>query len=805
MNKVRAWWQRLGTKQKILTSFLVTFSVCFLLVALIFTYIMLVVYPQLPSLDNIRDYRPKLALKVYSQEGILLGEYGEERRTFVPIQEIPDLMKKAVIAIEDERFYQHAGLDFFGIGRALIANLVGHRQGASTITQQVARNFYLTNEQTFTRKFYEALLAVKIESELTKDQILELYMNQIFLGQRAYGFAAAAQNYFSKDLSQLSVAEMAMLAGLPKAPSMYNPVVNPKRAKTRQMYILQRMFELGFIDQSTYEKSKSETLQVKQNQNSFKVKADFVAEMARQFAYDLYREDAYSMGISIYTTVRADEQNAAYMAVRQSLLSYEKRHAYRGPEKYIELSADGDNKSLIEEVFSKHQDLDDIKTAIVLDASPKEVKAELQSGEVIVINGAGLDLIKSALKKDAQTGIKVVRGAVIRLRLNDKKLYEVVQIPELESAFISLNSADGAIRSLVGGFDFQSRKFNHVTQAWRQPGSTIKPFIYAAAFDRGFMPTTLVNDAPISINSEETGNQLWEPKNYGGDYDGPITIREALAKSKNMVTVRVIREMTASVARDYLLRFGFDSDKTPNYLTLALGASSVTPLQMARAYAVFANEGYLIEPYLIDRVVDQSGRVLYQHQPKLKGDESNRVIDARNAFVTNSVLQEVVRKGTAAKANSLNFPGLAGKTGTTNDSVDVWFAGYHPDVVGVAWVGYDTPKSLGDRETGGGLALPIWIDYMKVLLPKLPEIHSEMPAEVVQIGRDFYYSEFTPGLGIKGVDVGEAGYVDKAEKTDAQPSNQAASSAPVVRSSGALPVKGVVSSTASSAANKNHP
>jgi penicillin-binding protein 1A len=781
MKRLLSWWHHLTTKKKILVGLVLTSTTLISLIGLMFAYVMIVVYPKLPDLENIRDYRPKLAMRVYSQEGALMGEFGEERRTFVAIDDMPELMKNAVIAIEDERFYQHSGVDFFGIMRAALANVFGHRQGASTITQQVARNFYLTNEQTLTRKFYEALMAIKIENELTKDQILELYMNQIFLGQRAYGFAAAAQNYFSKNIHDLNLSEMAMLAGLPKAPSTYNPVVNPKRAKIRQQYILQRMLELGYIDKKQYDQAKEDPIRVKKNHASFDVKADYVAEMARQQAIELYGESAYSRGISVYTTIRADEQNAAYQALRRNLIQYEKRQAYRGPEQYLDLSSDEQTK-VIEDAFLKYPDIDDVKTAVVLEATPKDIKAEIQSGEVIQITGKNLDFVKSALKKDAKNGVKIVRGAVIRVIQTldpNKTEYEVIQVPKVESAFVALNTNDGAIRALVGGFDFNSNKFNRVTQAWRQPGSSIKPFIYAAAFERGLMPTTLVNDSPISIESDETGGQLWEPKNYGDDYDGPIPVKTALAKSKNMVSIRIIREITPSFAKEYLTRFGFDADKVPAYLTLALGATSITPLQDAAAYAVFANGGFLVTPYVVDRIEDQNGKVLYKNHPKQAGDEEIRAIDERNAFVTDSVLQGVVKRGTAAKANSLNYPGLAGKTGTTNESKDVWFAGYHPAVAAVAWVGYDNPKSLGDRETGGGLALPIWIDYMKVTLPKLPDATRTIPENVTKIGDDYYYSEFIPGLGIRGIDVGDAAYVDSTptQNSSNSPANASAAAA----------------------------
>ncbi|MDN2703804.1 penicillin-binding protein 1A [Janthinobacterium sp. SUN100] len=725
-------------------------------------------YPNLPALDTLTDYKPKMPLRVFTSDSVLIGEFGEERRNMVHIKDIPDVMKKAVLAIEDDRFYEHGGVDYLGITRAALHNLTGGaKQGASTITQQVARNFFLSSEQTLKRKAYEVLLAWKIEKNLSKDQILEVYMNQIYLGQRAYGFASAAQIYFGKNIQDLTVAEAAMLAGLPKAPSAYNPVVNPKRARMRQQYILQRMAQLGYITPAQYEEAKNEELKVKTDSSAFGVHAEYVSEMARQLVYEQFKEDTYTRGLNVYTTITKADQDAAYIALRKGVMDYEKRHGYRGPEAYIEIpktKAEADDA--IETELADHPDSDDIIAAMVLQASPKSLQAVTSAGEEITITGPGLTFGAAWLSEKAAPNRRIKRGAVIRV-MQEGNTWVLTQMPEVQSAFVSASTTDGAIRAMVGGFDYNRNKFNHVTQAWRQPGSAFKPFIYSASLERGLSPATIINDAPISFDAGQTGGQAWEPKNYDSKYDGPMTMRKGLMKSKNMISIRILHKIGAKYGQEYATRFGFDADKNPPYLTLALGAGNVTPLQMAGAYAVFANGGYKINPYLIAKVTDSDGNVLSQAKPDLAGEEANRVIDERNAFMMNSMLNDVVRFGTANKAMALKRPDLAGKTGTTNDSIDAWFAGYQAKLVGIAWIGYDQPRNLGNRETGGGLALPIWISYMAKALKSIPVEERAVPEGLIHVGDEYYYAENPPGTGLGSLEGAARGTPEEEKAKEA--------------------------------------
>ena len=725
-------------------------------------------YPNLPALDTLTDYKPKMPLRIFTSDSVLIGEFGEERRNMVHIKDIPDVMKKAVLAIEDDRFYEHGGVDYLGITRAALHNLTGGaKQGASTITQQVARNFFLSSEQTLKRKAYEVLLAWKIEKNLSKDQILEVYMNQIYLGQRAYGFASAAQIYFGKSIQDLTVAEAAMLAGLPKAPSAYNPVVNPKRARMRQQYILQRMAQLGYITPAQYEEAKNEELKVKTDSSAFGVHAEYVSEMARQLVYEQFKEDTYTRGLNVYTTITKADQDAAYIALRKGVMDYEKRHGYRGPEAYIEIpTTKAEADDAIETELADHPDSDDIIAAMVLQASPKSLQAVTSAGEEITIIGPGLTFGAAWLSDKAAPNRRIKRGAVIRV-MQENNAWVLTQMPEVQSAFVSASTTDGAIRAMVGGFDYNRNKFNHVTQAWRQPGSAFKPFIYSASLERGLSPATIINDAPISFDAGQTGGQAWEPKNYDSKYDGPMTMRKGLMKSKNMISIRILHKIGAKYGQEYATRFGFDADKNPPYLTLALGAGNVTPLQMAGAYAVFANGGYKINPYLIAKVTDSDGNILSQAKPDLAGEEANRVIDERNAFMMNSMLNDVVRFGTANKAMALKRPDLAGKTGTTNDSIDAWFAGYQAKLVGIAWIGYDQPRNLGNRETGGGLALPIWINYMAKALKSIPVEERAVPEGLIHVGDEYYYAENPPGTGVGSLEGAARGTPEEEKAKEA--------------------------------------
>jgi penicillin-binding protein 1A len=718
-----------------------------------------VAYPNLPPITSLTDYRPKLPLRVFSSDGVLLGEFGEERRSFTPIKEVPKVMRDAVLAIEDARFYDHGGVDLVGIARAALAQLSEARsQGASTITMQVARNFYLSTEKTLTRKVYEVLLTWKIESLLTKDQILEAYMNQIFLGQRAYGFAAASEIYFGKPLKDVTVAEAAMLAGLPKGPSIYNPIVNPKRATSRQQYIIDRMLDNRFITAEQAAAARTEKLRYK-SQSEVAVHAEFVAEAARQLVFAQYGDEAYTRGLNVVLSVGSADQLVAYRALRRGLMDYELRQVYRGPEAFVDLPANAaEVDTRIAEALADHPDNDDLKAAVVTEATLKKVVAVMQDGEAITISGDGLRPVASGLADKAPAAKKIRRGAIVRVLQNAKGQWSLTQVPEVEGAFVALDPSTGWIRTLVGGFDYRKSKFNHVTQAWRQPGSSFKPFIYSAALEKGFTSATVINDAPLFFDATTTGSQPWEPKNYDGTFDGPMPMKRGLARSKNMISIRILEAIGPPFAQQWISRFGFEAEKHPAFLTMALGAGSVTPLQLASGYGVFANGGYLVAPRLIERISDYRGRLL-QDSPTQKPDESMRVIDARNAYVMTDLLQEVTRSGTAAKAQAtLKRNDIYGKTGTTNDSLDAWFAGWHPSLVAVVWIGYDTPRKLGDKETGGGLALPVWIEYMQFALKSLPPQKStaKAPDGLLNTGGEWVYEEYAHGAGVTSLGLDQA-------------------------------------------------
>jgi penicillin-binding protein 1A len=743
--------------------------------------VMSIAYPNLPEVSDLASYRPKLPLRVFSIEGDLLGEFGEEHRTFTPIAEIPQVMKDAILAIEDARFFQHNGVDYLGVVRAGLANVGKSKsQGASTITMQVARNAYLSSEKTFTRKIYEILLTFKLENNLSKDQILEIYMNQIYLGNRAYGFAAAADTYFGKPLKDISVAEAAMLAGLPKAPSAYNPVVNPKRARIRQQYIIERMLENGFISAAEAEAAKAEVLHIKTLASRQKVHAEYVTEMVRQLMFAQYGEETYTRGLDVRTTLRSADQEAAYRALRRGIMDFERRQTYRGPEKFITLPDDPqEREDAIFEALEEHPDNGDILSAVVLEAGPKRMVAQREGGEILEIVGEGLKPVLSGLSDKAAPNIKIRAGAVIRVAKTEKGNWEATQLPEVEGAFLALDPRDGAIKALVGGFDFAKNKFNHVTQAWRQPGSSFKPFIYSASLEKGFTPATVINDAPLFFDAGTTGSQAWEPKNYDGTFEGPMTLRRGLAKSKNMISIQILNSIGAGYAQDWIARFGFEPDKHPAFLTMALGAGSVTPMQMGAAYSVFANGGYRVNPWLISRVSEQRGRVLVD-TPAVPLSEENRAIDARNAFLMTSLLQEVTRSGTAARAQStLKRPDIYGKTGTTNDAMDAWFAGYQATTTAITWIGYDTPRKLGDKETGGGLALPIWINYMATALRNVPVMEPDVPEGLIQLGNEWYYEEYTKGAGVNSLGT-TSSKPEQDEKAPAPAPTDPAAAPPIV-------------------------
>ncbi|MBR7801015.1 penicillin-binding protein 1A [Undibacterium fentianense] len=722
----------------------------------VLAYVFLVLAPGLPELTAVTDYQPKIPLRIYTADNTLIGEFGEEHRDFVPIKEIPETLKKAVLSIEDARFYEHTGVDYIGVARALVASVTGGvQQGASTITMQVARNFFLTREKSMSRKLREMLLAKRIEDALSKDQILELYMNQIYLGQRTHGFSSAARTYFNKSLKDLSLAESAMLAGIPQNPARHNPAVNFERAKKRQILVLKSMLRHEDITQAQFDVASKERLHVTKVPQ-FESHAAYVAEMVRQKIYEQFKEDAYTTGIKVITTLDRDEQDAAYESLRRNVLLYDQRHGYRGPEAFVELPSDDSQRDeVIDEFLQKFPSSEGLISAVVTEVSSKLIKADLATGESVEISGEGLRLAVGALQSKANRDLKIRVGALIRVMQDNRGKWSVTQAPEVDAAYVSLNSDDGSYRALVGGFDFNRKKFNHVTSGWRQPGSAMKPFIYSAALEKGFSPSSLINDVPLSQTSEE--ELKWDPRNDDGKYDGPIDMQRALAQSKNVVAVRILKAIGASYGRDYLPRFGFEQAKHPLNLTLALGTGAVTPLQLAGAYAVFANGGFQVQPWLIQKVLDGKGKVIFEAKVPATPTEDMRVLDSRNAFVMDSMMREVVRSGTGAAATQkLGRRDLAGKTGTTSDAVDGWFAGYAGNVVAVSWMGFDNPKSLGGREFGATVALPIWIDAMRHALKGKPEYSRPVPENLLMQDGKWIYAEYAEGGGVKTLDIEES-------------------------------------------------
>jgi len=697
---------------------------------------------EMPPLDRVLNYQPKQPLQVFTADGVEIAQFGAERRQFLPIAQMPKLLQAAVIAVEDQRFREHSGIDPQGMARAALAMLTGgRRQGASTITQQVARTFFLTRRFTAERKLQEIRIALEIEKQLSKDRILELYLNEIFLGQRAYGFASASQVYFGKPLAKLSIAETAMLAGLPQNPHYANPIANFERATQRQRLVLERMRVTGVISEAQHAAARAEPLTIQQP-GRVPLHAEYVAEMARRVVVERFGTEAYSSGLRVMTSLRSGEQQAAYAALRRGVLAHDRKGAWRGPEGQEPLPA-GDGAELeraAAQALKDHRDDEQLRVAIVLSATPRELRAQLASGERVTVRGDGLRWAQAALSPGARAPLAIKRGAILRL-VQLGTAWSVSQWPEVQAAFVGLDPASGRVRALVGGFDFSRQPFNRVTQAWRQPGSAFKPLLYSAALEQGVMPATLIDDAPF------TGANGWSPQNSDGRFDGPLTLREALAKSKNLVSVRLLQQIGTAPVRDWAARVGLDAVRQPDNLTLALGSGSVTPLQMAQAYAALANGGWRIEPVLVERITDARGVVLFDAAPPLALGAEARALPARNVFVTTSLLADVARVGTAARAQrGLRRDDVYGKTGTTDDAVDAWFAGFHPSRVAVAWVGFDEPRSLGERESGGALALPIWIDYMATALKGVPPAPLGPPPEgLLRVGDDWLYSEWAEG------------------------------------------------------------
>lgn len=721
-------------------------------------------WPNLPDLTALTDYRPRVPLRIYSADKVLIGEFGEERRNVLRFNEIPDVMKSAILSAEDDRFYQHGGIDWLGVARAMVANIVNmsKTQGASTITMQVARNFYLSSEKTYTRKFYELLLTFKIESTLSKDQILDLYMNQIYLGHRAYGFAAASRTYFGKPLAEITPAEAALLAGIPKAPSRFNPIANMPRAKARQGYVLGRMRDLGYLNDAEYKLAVAQPIVLKSALGTpaggYAIHGEYVADLARQLLYGVYQDNVYSRGFNIYTTINAGEQEAAYNSVRDGVLDYTRRAPYPGPEGDIDLP-EGTEKdasaldTVLDSLQDKYTDSDDLLVGLVLSASPNKVVVARTAQEIIEITDKNaLKVIARALVKNAKADVKIQRGSIVYVHKNGS-YWEILNKPTVQAALVAVRPQDGAIQAMVGGFSYGDDQFNRVTAAWRQPGSSFKPFIYASTLERGLTPATQVSDEPFVLTAAQTGSKAWAPKNYGSTYEPMLTMRQGLYKSKNMVSIRLMQAVGPKYVQDYITRFGFDRARNPAVLPLALGAGSVTPLQMAGAFSVFANGGYRVPPYLIDHITDSSGKILMQAKPVIAGDAAARVVDPRTVYVMNDMLRGVATVGTGARVHrELKRDDIGGKTGTTNDSHDAWFAGFTPKLVSIAWMGYDQPRSLGSRETGGGAALPIWLDFMRYALKGQPQTPpGPMPAGLEKVNGDFYFSEFPPGQAVARV------------------------------------------------------
>lgn len=715
-----------------------------------FCFLYLYLQSQLPNVDSLKTVHLQVPLRIYTQDGKLIQEYGEKRRIPVTYDEIPPTLIHALLATEDQRFFEHPGVDIMGLGRAVV-NLIHtgtKSQGGSTITMQVARNFFLSRKKTFLRKFNEILLAIKIDKELSKEKILELYLNKIYLGNRAYGIGAAAKVYFGKSLKELNLAEIATIAGLPQAPSTQNPIVNPVAAKKRRDHVLERLLEEKYITEEQYQEAIQQPITATYHGPNIEVNAPYVAEMIRQSIYDHYGEKAYTKGYVVYTTIQSNLQIAANQAVFDQIMAYDHRHGYRGPTANIGSNFNNTPKAL-RTLLANYPTINTLIPAIVAKVSDKEITVIDRNANNIIVNWEGLSWARPALRKgwvgkapvNAQQIVKI--GDIIYVQYKNDK-WVLTQVPQAEAAFVALNPQNGAIEALVGGFDYDKSKFNRVTQSSRQPGSSFKPFVYAAALNKDYTLATLVNDSPIVVD-DPSQPTLWRPHNDNQTFNGPMRLKEALIRSRNLVSIRVLDDLGFDYTIDFVSRFGFPKQQLPRALSLALGSLSVSPLELTAAYAVFANGGYRVEPYLIDHITDDQDHILLQAKPAVvcsdceqkKADGENlapRVIPADIAFLMSTALQDVIQHGTAQSARILNRQDLAGKTGTTNDLVDAWFAGYNPHLVATAWVGYDNPQSL--NEHGATVALPIWIDFMRAALKGQPQENLLKPENVVAVKID---------------------------------------------------------------------
>ncbi|MDO9424619.1 MAG: penicillin-binding protein 1A [Methylobacter sp.] len=695
---------------------------------------------DLPDVKTLHNVQYQTPLSIYSKDNLLIAQFGEKKRTPVNIEDVPQQLINAFIAAEDDSFYEHPGIDFKGLLRAgLQLALTGKKkQGGSTITMQVTRNFLLSNKKTYTRKLKEIILALKIEQEYPKEKILELYLNQIFMGHRAYGIDAAAQTYYGKSLSELSLAEHAMIAGLPKAPSIYNPITNETRAIERRNYVLHRMLELNHITQQDYENAYRQPSTAKLQSVSPEISALYLAEMVRQKIFELYGEQAYTSGLKVYTTINGTLQTAANQALTDTLHAYDERHGYR------HCRSDARRPVCQKATEVAPTNIGDTMPATVLQVKNNLVTASLHSHAGAWERGPLIEIprenIKWAVGATGRSPLQV--GDIIRVRQLQNNSWALTQVPQTEGAFVSLDPSNGAILALTGGFDFFRNKYNRVTQSKRQPGSGFKPIIYTTALEQGYTTASLINDAPIVINNPGQENE-WRPENYSKRFYGPTSIRSALTHSRNIISIRLLKEMGVEKAVATALRFGFTEQQIPKTLSLALGSGYASPLQMARVYATFANGGFLVKPYFIERIESNEGEIIYQAKPKIacpscdSNQELNRsyaprIITPQICFLMNSLLRDVVQHGTATGAKVLGRQDIAGKTGTTNEQRDAWFNGYTQSNVAIAWVGFDDFSPLGNRETGGVTALPMWVDFMKTALKGIAETPLEVPTGIVK-------------------------------------------------------------------------
>lgn len=742
----------------LLSSILWRLMSLFLTTILLLSFVFLYLQTQLPDVEALKDIQLQVPLKIFTRDGKLIGEFGEMRSSPIPLEKIPPQLINAVLATEDQRFYEHPGVDIYGLLRAALnLALTGHvSQGGGTITMQVARSFYLSPEKKLLRKLKEILLAIKIDKELSKQKILEIYLNKIYFGNRAYGVAAAAQVYYGKPLNQLTLAELAMVAGLPQRPSAINPIVNLTAAKQRRDHVLARMLALGHINQKTYDIAIASSAAATYHGQRVEVHAPYVAEMVREAMINQYDDVVYTHGYRVYTTIDSNLQTVANQALRSGLLAYDQRHGFRKIKR--NLNASGHHSTAKwRDALSEIHTVNGLKAAAIMSMTGNSLKVLLAKGQTVTVPW------NSFVWTQAQTGkyswiprptkpaAIFKTGDVIRVQETSADNWQIGQIPQVEGALVALNPLDGAIHALVGGFDYGKSNYNKVTQTHRQPGSSFKPFIYAAALDHGYTLASVINDAPIVLPTIGP-NSVWRPQNDTRKFYGPTRLRNALAHSINLVTIRLLQDIGTRYALSYIERFGFDLKNQPKELSLALGTGSVTPLEMAAGYAIFANGGYKVAPYLIERVENVRGELLYQSKPKTVcttcattadteqvTPEANeqyapQVISSATAFLINSALQDVIRHGTAHAAASLNRQDIAGKTGSTNDTIDAWFSGYNGDLVATAWVGFERPYPL--KEHGSKAALPIWMEFMQTALTGRPEHTLTLPADITSIQID---------------------------------------------------------------------